>query len=52
MGMPFGSALRMPVNVVRGRSQSPLVETVEVDVEDAGLVVIEPHRCACLGRHG
>ncbi len=52
MGVRLGRAFRVTVEVMRGGAEPRLVEAVEVDVEDAGLVVVEPDGGAGRGGHG
>lgn len=49
--MRLGRPPRVSVEVMLGCVQPLFVEAVEVNVEDPGLVVIEPHRRARLCGH-
>lgn len=46
VGVRLGSVPRVAVQAVLRRLEPSLVEAVEINVEDTGLVVIEPYRGA------
>jgi hypothetical protein len=52
MKVGFGRPPRVTVEVVRGGAQPLLVEPVEVDVEDAGFMVVKPDSGARESDHG